>query len=90
MRLERTLPMLVLARHVEFAGVKLRVLHCRFLQLQHQVFAFDEEVTERFAVLFLVKFFEVVEFQVADSNIDRATASATLIPSTPADRMPPA
>ena len=52
----------------------------------HQVLAFDEEVAELFAEFLLVQLPDVVEFHVRS----RASASATLMPSTPADRMPPA
>ena len=72
---------------IELAFAQPRILHRRLLQLQHQVFAFDQEIAELLAVFLLVQLLDVVEFHVPGS---RATASATLMPSTPADRMPPA
>ena len=69
----------------------------RLLQLQNEVFAFDQKKSEFFTAFLLVEFFDIIEFHgltalfdCADSNRDLATTSATLMPSTPAERMPPA
>src|SRR5437868_15432194 len=106
MSLERTAPMLMLAGHVQRTTLQRRILQGRFLQLQHQMFALHQKVSELFPILFLVQLLDVVELHCRVSltgaalltgcslcvacNMDWATASAILMPSTPADRMPPA
>ena len=74
------------ARQVDFAGTQPRVVQRGLLQFLHQVLAFHEEVAQLRAELLLVQLLDVFEFHARF----RATASATLMPSTPADRMPPA
>ena len=96
---ERALPVLVGRGDIQLAALQLRVMQGRLLQLQQQMLALHQEMTELGAVFFLLKFLDVVEFHqcgaqlpgwlVSDSS-DLATASATLMPSTPADRIPPA
>ena len=78
--------MRIVARQVDLAGAQPRIVPGRLLELLYQVLALDDEVAELLAEFLLVQLLEVFEFHV----IARATASATLMPSTPAERMPPA
>ncbi|MDT4812545.1 hypothetical protein FQZ97_455090 [compost metagenome] len=96
MGLERALPVFVGAGDVQLAALQQRVVQGGLLQFQQQVLALHQEMPELGAVLLLVEFLDVVEFHRGGAqwlcwdNIDLATASATLMPSTPAERMPPA
>jgi len=75
-----------IARQVDLAGPQPRIPRRGLLQFLHQVLTFHQEMSELGAEFFLMKFLDVFEFHARF----RATASATLMPSTPADRMPPA
>ena len=75
---------------IQLAALQQRVLLGGLLQLQHQMLAFHQEVAELGAVLLLLQLLDVVELHQWPARIDLATASATLMPSTPAERMPPA
>src|SRR6478752_10443960 len=86
MRGERACPVRVLAREVDLAGTQPGIQQCRLLQFLHQMLAFHQEAAQLLAELLVVELLDVLEFH----DRLRATASATLIPSTPADRMPPA
>ena len=63
-----------------------RIAGRRLLQLLHQMLTFQQKAAVLLADFFQMKFLDVFELH------DRlfATASATLMPSTPAERMPPA
>ena len=52
----------------------------------HEVLAFHDEESQLLAEFLLLQLLDVFEFQASSL----ATASATLMPSTPADRIPPA
>src|SRR4051812_48692879 len=84
---ERTAPVFVLPGQIQLAGQELGVVLSRLLQFQHEVLALNEVVTELLAIALLVQLLDVFELHPTSA---RATASATLIPSTPADRIPPA
>jgi len=62
------------------------VYAARLAQLENQMFAFHQKTPEFLAEFFLVELADV--FELHDRL--RATASATLMPSTPAESMPPA
>jgi hypothetical protein len=79
-------PVRVVARHEDLALPQARIAHRRLLELLHEMLAFDDEMLQLLAEFLLVQPLDVFEFHVRS----RATASATLMPSTPADRMPPA
>ena len=64
-------------------------------ELYHEVLALGQEVTQFFAVLAMPQLFQIVEVHALTCRgkcplMSAATASASLMPSTPADRMPPA
>ena len=88
--LERALPLFMSLGDIQLAALQQRVVLRRLLQLQHQMLAFHQEVAELGAVLLLLQLLDVVELHQWHARIDLATASATLMPSTPAERMPPA
>ena len=74
------------ACQVDFAVTQPRIVHCGLLQFLHQVLTFHEKVAQLRAEFLLMQLLDVFEFHARF----RATASATLMPSTPADRIPPA
>ena len=85
MRRQRTRPCAPLVGDVDLGGTQAGVALGGALQLEHQMFAFEQIATLGFAALLVVKFLERVEI-----HRFAATASATLMPSTAAERMPPA
>jgi glucuronate isomerase len=64
-------------------------------EFDHQMLTFGEKATQFLAVLAVTQSFQVVEVHALARRdecalISAATASASLMPSTPAERMPPA
>src|SRR5690606_7229518 len=97
MRFKRAAPMLVRGRHEQLTALPLFILLRGFFQLEHQMLALHQKAAELLAVFFLLQLFNVVAVHAcamracgASPSIDCATASAILMPSTPAERMPPA
>jgi hypothetical protein len=78
--------MLIFPGEIDFARAQAGIMSQRFLQLLHQMLAFQQEVADLLAEFLLMQLLDVFEFH----DRLRATASATLMPSTPAERMPPA
>ncbi len=90
--------MLVPTGDIQLASSQQWVAQGGLLQLQHRMLTFDQEIAELLPVSLLMQLFDVVELHGGSVPRsvgpvlpkDLATASATRIPSTPADRMPPA
>src|SRR6185436_11905033 len=83
---QRARPVREVAREIDLAAAEALVVLRGLLQFLHQVLALDDEEPQLLAELLLVQLLDVFEFHARL----RATASATLMPSTPADRIPPA
>ena len=78
--------MRIVARDEDLALAQASIARRGPLELLHEVLAFDDEELQLLAELLFVQLLDVIEFHVRS----RATASATLMPSTPAERIPPA
>src|SRR5690606_28562313 len=76
----------VLARAVQGAGAQADIPVQHLQQLLHRMLALHQEAAALLAVLALLQLAHLVDLHARF----RATASATRMPSTPADRMPPA
>lgn len=79
-------PVGVFGREVHLAGAQPGIAQRRLLQFLHQMLALGEEAAELLAVFPLLQLADLFHFHARL----RATASATLMPSTPAESMPPA
>src|SRR5690606_404760 len=76
----------MLVRAVQHAGTQARVASGGLEQLLHGMLPFHQIVTGLFAEFLLVQLAHLLDLHARL----RATASATRMPSTPAERMPPA
>src|SRR5690606_40932394 len=91
-----TVPVLIGAADIKLTLAQSRIAACSLFQLQHQMLTFGQEKSKLLTVFFLVQLFDLVEFQgwhqafPRSASMASASASATLMPSTPAERIPPA
>ena len=82
---QRTRPDTALVGNVDLGRPQTRVMLCGALQFEHQMLALEQIAMLRFTAPLVVQFLESVEIPRR-----AATASATWMPSTAAESMPPA
>ena len=94
----------VVISDIQLTGLQRFIVDGCFFQFQHQMFTFRQKTPKLLAVLFLMQLFNVIDFHALhpcqprslpgvsarSASMAIASASATLMPSTPADKIPPA